>query len=90
MLFTILGLRKVLAFDSEYPVVWIAIERRFDPSVIESNFVTFIEYLLESVAGPIMLVPTMFGEVVAVGRVVPDIVYATWSGGLVPHQTYQR
>ena len=60
LLFTTAGLGEVLSLNSQYPVVWVAVELRLDPGVVQSNLIAFIEYLLEPVANPVMPVPAMF------------------------------
>ena len=66
LLLAVVGLRDVLSFDSQDPVIWVSIELRLDPRVIELNFVSLVDDLLEAIAHTIMAIPAVLGEVILV------------------------
>ena len=42
LLLAFIRLGNVLSFDPQDPVIWVSIELRLDPRVIELNFVSFV------------------------------------------------
>ena len=66
LLLAFIGLGDVLSFDSQDPVIWVSIELRLDPRVIELNFVSFVDDLLEPIAHTVMTIPAVLSEVILV------------------------
>ena len=66
LLLAISRLGDVLSFDSQNPVIWVSIELRLHPRVIELNFVSFVDDLLETIAHTVMVIPAVFGEVIVI------------------------
>ena len=66
LLLAFIRLGDVLSFDSQNPVIWVSIELRLYPRVIELNFVSFVDDLLKSIAHTVMTIPSMFSEVIFV------------------------
>ena len=66
LLLAFIRLGNVLSLDSQDPVIWVGIELRLDPRVIELNFVSFVDDLLEPVAHTVMTIPAVFSEVILV------------------------
>ena len=56
----------MLSLDSQDPVIWVGVELRLHPRVIELNFVSFVDDLLEAIAHAVMTIPTVFSEVIFV------------------------
>ena len=66
LLLALIGLGDVLSFDSQNPVIWVGIELRLYPRVIELNFVSFVDDLLKSIAHTVMAIPAVLSEIILV------------------------